>query len=214
MPYHLPDSYQIRPDPAPFLDLAQNVTWQPDVIPYAAAVARRWGADTLIDIGCGAARGLSDFAGEFRCIGLDLPEVLSLVDDDRIEQVPFDLASRRKTPAAVKVPGVVICSDVVEHLAQPDVLGRRLVELAAACGPVVISTPDRVRTRGPEHLGPPLNPSHAMEWARSEFVALLDDWGLVVIDETWTRSHSQSDAENTVLVLCEHPAPSGQAVKR
>lgn len=206
MPYRLPDGYEVRTDPVPFIDTPQAMTWQPDVVAFAAEVARDYGADTLIDIGCGAARQLSEMAGEFRCIGLDLPEVLALIDDERIEQVPFDLASRRKTPAAVKVPGVVICSDVVEHFAKPEVLGRRLVELAEACGPVVISTPDRIRTRGATDLGPPLNPAHSMEWALGEFVDLLADWGLRPVDATWTRSHDRSNAKNTVMVLCESVA--------
>lgn len=200
--FRLPDGYKIRTEPVPFLDVPQPMTWQPDVIPFAAEVARDYGLDTIIDIGCGGARQLSKVAGEFRCIGVDLPEALELIDDDRIEQVPFDLASRRKTPDAIKVPGVVVCCDVIEHLAKPNVLGRRLVELAEACGPVVISTPDRIRTRGADDLGPPLNPAHAMEWALDEFVDLLTDWGLLPLDVRRTRSNDKSSAENTILVLC------------
>lgn len=65
---------------------------------------------------------------------------------------------------------LVVCADVIEHVADPDALMRFIARVAK--DRVVISTPDRDlvyagRTR--YRFGPPANPAHVREWNMDEF---------------------------------------------
>ena len=69
-------------------------------------------------------------------------------------------------------PGLVIFSDVVEHLEDPAyVLNRIRGLLSASGGHMLLSTPDRAKL-GVGHLGPPVNPFHVREWAANVIPAL------------------------------------------
>lgn len=197
--WRLPEGY-VEQAPVPFLDVEQDVEWQPDVLPYAVDLAGPAGVDTIVDLGCGFARKLLSVPDRFRRVGVDLPEVLDHVRHlGGVEWIDADLA--QPLPGSVPVAGaLVVCSDVLEHLADPAPLLRTFAEVAQVAAAVVISTPDRERTWGPHHLGPSPNTAHAREWAAVELVALLEDYGCVVADQRWTRSSSGSPAENTILI--------------
>lgn len=65
---------------------------------------------------------------------------------------------------------IIICSDVIEHVTDPDQLIEKLKKLCD--GYFVISTPERSLLYGagsPYHLGPPANPTHIREWDFNEF---------------------------------------------
>jgi hypothetical protein len=70
-----------------------------------------------------------------------------------------------------------VCVEVIEHVERPDRLLAKLQAALAPGMPAVISTPDRDRTHGPGHLGPPPNPQHAQEWTLDELRLLLADHG-------------------------------------
>ena len=58
--FGLPAAYQQRLQPDYFADAADDgITWQPDVYPHAAGLARDLGRDVIIDIGCGRAGKLA-----------------------------------------------------------------------------------------------------------------------------------------------------------
>jgi 2-polyprenyl-3-methyl-5-hydroxy-6-metoxy-1,4-benzoquinol methylase len=76
---------------------------------------------------------------------------------------------------------LLVCADVIEHVEQPVFLLRRLAELLADGGQLLISTPDRMRFDLPTPLGPPNNPRHVREWTRDEFELLLESVGLQIV---------------------------------
>lgn len=180
-----------------------GIVWQPDVYVEAELLAEQTGASTIVDLGCGAARKLIPLADRFDVVGVDVAQTVDwLPQVDGCRWVRFDLDGPGELPDDVVVPGaVVVCADVIEHLRRPERLGHHLRRLVAAGCTIVLSTPDRVRTWGPAHLGPPPNPTHAREWAADELVALLGDWGLRVRSQTWTRSSDQDDSRDTILVV-------------
>lgn len=96
---------------------------------------------------------------------------------------------------------VVVCADVIEHLADP----RPLLGLLADCrhrGALVItSTPDRVRVRGADHKGPPTNPSHVREWALDEYVALLADHDLPCTYAGYTINNTAHRELKTIVTI-------------
>jgi hypothetical protein len=97
-------------------------------------------------------------------IGVDVAETCALLQKrypDR--QWGISDFSAAKTPKA----DLVIASDVIEHLADPDALLHFLhyIVRIAPCY-VVISTPDRNLLRsGTHNNGPPFNPAHLRERA-------------------------------------------------
>jgi hypothetical protein len=66
---------------------------------------------------------------------------------------------------------LIIASDVIEHLLDPDDLMSYLEAIHP--GYVVLSTPDRNLLRAGTHNGPPRNPAHTREWSFAEFEAYI-----------------------------------------
>ncbi len=203
MPYRLPDDY-IRNTATVQLDDHRKgpdaPVWQPDVLPRAVELARGLGASTIVDVGCGNGRRLSEFAGEFSVIGIDDPSVTDRIDApgkwighnlDRRVQLPVDTDTLSES--------VIVCADVIEHMHHPERL-RNAIAKALDFAPVgVLSTPERELVRGVDHLGPPPNTAHAQEWTMDEFVDFLSE-KMSVDRAVLTRQRNTSDVLHTVMV--------------
>ena len=223
----LPEGYTARVKPAYFVDSVRErrgVIHQPDVYPYAAAIADRIGASWLIDIGCGRAGKLLPYREQFQLLGIDYGENIRWCRE-RHESgtwVEWDLTSPDPMPISEQIAreAVVICADVIEHLPDPVPLVRNLASLAERSRAVVVSTPDRALVRGPHDLGPPGNPSHAREWTLSELAQLFGAHGAPPALAGLTRSNDRDSLKHTVLLTFGHdleppsrPAPAGFSVQ-
>ena len=203
--YHLPDAYVRNLDPVDFDDHAPVVgacagwVWQPDVYGEAAAIARDAGIGTIIDVGCGAARKLLALGDEFRLIGMDRPEIVEQIAVPG-EWVGVDLEQPDGLPP-FDGRAVYVCSDVIEHLVHPEHLVRDLGTRTSNGSIVVLSTPDRPRTRGARHMGPSPNRGHVQEWALGELHNWLRSEGWPIIRATYTRSNDHEEAKATCLVV-------------
>jgi SAM-dependent methyltransferase len=80
---------------------------------------------------------------------------------------------------------MIICADVIEHVEDPTVLLRHIIDQMSEHSLLLISTPDRLRFDRPNTLGPPENPRHVREWTRDEFELLLESVGLQVGKSYW-----------------------------
>ncbi len=142
-----------------------------------ATAARR-----VLDVGCGPGVKLQRLIqplAEDIC-GVDQPSAVTIARRTapglRFEPVDLD------DPDA-KPPGVfdiIICADVIEHLADPRPL---LGYLRRACHErsfIVLSTPDRDRLRGRGCLASPMV-EHVREWNAPEFRGFLADQGFDVL---------------------------------
>ena len=201
--YCLPDGYRSRDTPSAFGDPVSAFEWQPDVYVEAAQLARDVGAGVIIDLGCGMARKLLPLSAEFVVVGVDHPSMIHRLADNPGVWVGADLDSEdRPQILAELVPGsVVICSDVIEHMVRPEVLCGHLRWLLDSAAVALVSTPDRDRTHGAGHLGPPPNPAHVREWSAAELVDFVGGEGLTVLRSGWTRSHTGSSDQATTLLL-------------
>jgi 2-polyprenyl-3-methyl-5-hydroxy-6-metoxy-1,4-benzoquinol methylase len=208
--FDLPAAYTARAKPTYYLDVADDgVTWQPDVYPAAADIARSLDCDTLIDIGCGHARKLSALHPEFKLIGVDYGKNIEHcrarfpfgtwleADFENIDLLPL--------PARVLKNAVIVCSDVIEHLVDPRSLVRALHRLLKDAPALVLSTPDRERTWGTAHMGPPPNAAHTREWSLPELRTLLEREGFSLAAATHTRSNDSSPDRATIMMVAVNP---------
>lgn len=160
--------YGIRPDyrhqstneHAYYEDTEETDRWQNEVYVVARALAKR--GDRILDIGTGSGFKLLKYFGDFDTTGLDLSPTLMWLTDayPRRKWGISDLDD-----LSPKEYEVVICSDVIEHIPDPDDLLAYLKSIKSRV--IVLSTPEREIVRG-DHLGPPKNPAHFREWTLQE----------------------------------------------
>lgn len=217
--FGLPAGYTARPVAQYYVDSAEGdrgVTWQPDVYPLAAELARSLDCRTIVDIGCGHARKLAALHPEFDTVGVDFGE--NIAHCRTAQRFGHWLESDLESGALLPIPAhvlagaVVVCSDVIEHTVDPRPLLATLRELLTHAPVAVISTPDRLRTHGPTHLGPPPNPAHTREWELGEFDGLLRREGFVIASLTHTRSNDRDNQPATILAVVvnpRHPSVAG-----
>ncbi|GAB1342774.1 glycosyltransferase family 29 protein [Gemmatimonas sp.] len=205
----LPETYTARAQPEYFVDSVEvtgGVTWQPDVYEMAAAVARASGCDTIVDVGCGQARKLAALHPEFRVVGVDYGDNIAFCRRTYSfgSWLESDLEQHELLPLPPVLLGqsVVVCSDVIEHLIDPRALLATLRDLLEHGRYVVLTTPDRVRTHGAGHAGPPPNPAHTREWTTEELARFCELEGLRVLAAGHTRSNdAEPDLATVALVL-------------
>lgn len=180
--WRLPADYAPRGDNPLFLDTPSDVTYQPHVYELATYLAKRSGARTIIDIGCGNGNKLRAFENaHLNIICVDAAPALEIARG-YLKKPTFIAADLEHgvppLPREALDDAIVICADVIEHLRSPDRLAAALGEIARACRYLLISTPDRTLARGLLDQGPPLNEAHTMEWSADELGRFLCDRGL------------------------------------
>ncbi|HYR83369.1 MAG TPA: glycosyltransferase family 92 protein [Terriglobia bacterium] len=179
--YFIKEGYQIHERPQYFHDGRDDVVWQAAVYARAAELARRFGARTIIDIGCGTGDKIAALASEFEIVGVDFGSNVerARLAHPRGRWIEHDLQGGEPLllPADLVRGAVVVSADVIEHLPQPERLLHLLARLRESAAAIVISTPDRDATRGDDDFGPPKNPCHVREWATAELAEFLRSAG-------------------------------------
>jgi SAM-dependent methyltransferase len=207
-----PAAFCIKPDytprrsAVPYTDTDgdDGLVWQPDI--YARVVpslARRLGAERVVDVGCGNGHKLARLHPDLQIVGIDLRRNVRVCRRryDFGTWIVHDLESKAPLPLLPSQHrrSVVVCADVVEHLVRPDRLMQKLRAALSYTNVVVVSTPDRNRLHGERATGPPHNGYHVREWAYSEFDRWLDELGFRYRRLTYTRTSNTGPAENTIL---------------
>ncbi len=203
--YFIKEGYRHRAEPEYANDAGHDgVVWQPDVYPEAVRLAELLGAGCIVDVGCGSGDKLAALYPRFEVVGIDLPGPnLELCRsrypfvDCRAHDLEDNLAL--PVPDVVLTRAVVVCSDVIEHLRRPERLLRALRSALDVARAVVLSTPERDLTWGPDHNGPPPNPCHVREWSAPELEAFLDDMHFPHRSMTLTRSNDSRNEKKTIL---------------
>ena len=164
--YCIDAAYQARSEYYHFDDLLED-EWQLEVYLHALGLMKKYDLSSVIDVGCGSGYKLITYLGEYSTLGLELPENverLAKTYPARKWQIS-DFSSRSRLDA-----DVVICSDVIEHLVEPDELLDFIKTISYKY--LVISTPERDLVYQPDQqgrMGPPANPAHVREWNFGEF---------------------------------------------
>lgn len=190
------------------------VVHQPDAYALAAFLAERYGAETIIDIGCGSAGKLMALK-DFRTIGVDFGSNLRYCRQAYPggTWIEADLESARDLGIAddVVTRSVIICADVVEHLVDPTCLLALLADLARRACAVLISTPERDLVRGRDGMGPPANPAHVREWNQDEFETLLTRHALSPTFVGLTVNNNEDLEKKTILAIVDRSRPDRTA---
>ncbi len=198
--FGLPPTYRHRARPAFFDDTPLRDVWQREVYAFAADLMRRERWQRVHDLGCGSGYKLVHTLGAFETAGFELEPTLSFLQEtypDRAWHPAPPLGAAPSLPPA----DLVLCADVIEHVADPDAMLRTIAMMTR--GPVVLSTPCRALLYppgSPRRRGPPANPSHAREWEMGEFADYLGSRGFRVAEH---RISNRRQA--TQLVLAWRP---------
>ena len=168
--YFIHADYRHRQEAERYNDTANSDEWQDEVYRFAHEVSSDHNLQTVLDIGCGSGFKLMKYFWAHTTIGSDVPETLRWLKKrypDR-EWIASDFSS------AGPKADLVIASDVIEHLADPD----ELLDYISRISPeyVILSTPDRNLLRCGTHNGPPSNPAHVREWNMAEFHSYVSEF--------------------------------------
>jgi SAM-dependent methyltransferase len=161
--------------------LKDELMYQWHVYTWAQSLIRDGDIRSVLDIGCGAAGKLAQLIAP-ECddvLGIDLPSAVR-VASERHPSIAFDSIDIEQSGATLgRTFDLIICADVIEHLADSRVLLRFI---RSACHPdtrVLLSTPDRPRLRGRSCMKSTMS-GHVREWAADEFLAFLEQEEYVV----------------------------------
>jgi predicted TPR repeat methyltransferase len=207
--WNIKSSYQSRPRPEYYNDEALGKTdttmlWQPEMYQLAARAAQVIGATSLVDIGCGCAGKLVALHPAFKVTGVDFGPNMAFCREHypfgQWIEADFETTTQLTLPDTDLANSVIICSDVIEHLINPDALLALIASLLEKAPLAVISTPERILTWGVFHKGPPPNACHVREWSLGELAGLLQAKGFDVVKAGLTLSHSQSSEKMTSFI--------------
>jgi 2-polyprenyl-3-methyl-5-hydroxy-6-metoxy-1,4-benzoquinol methylase len=158
-----------------FDDRINKDEWQRSVYESALLLLKEIDGKSVIDLGCGSAYKLINMFGNYNTIGIELTNTYKWL----LEKYPSGkwLAFEQTVPSQLE-SDMVICSDVIEHIKNPDEIMDFLKSMNFRY--LVISTPERNSVRGNKDFGPPENPSHFREWNSEEFKDYVSKWFKVI----------------------------------
>ena len=127
----------------------------------AKEVLEEYNFNSVLDIGCGSGFKLVKYFNNCKTLGIDVPRTVEYLKQRYSDKFWTDVFE------PVQGYDFVICSDVVEHFEDSNVLMEMLQKCNAKL--LVISTPDRDSRNISEHNGPPSWEYHYREWNTQEF---------------------------------------------
>jgi hypothetical protein len=175
--------YIVNNTPAHHIDIGFKDEGQREVYEFCKQFMKANSLHSVIDVGCGSAYKLTTILAEFNTTGIETEPCYTYLQ----KTYPgFKWLLSGKEEKSFKIydelyyPDVVICSDVIEHIVNPDKLVDYLLSLKSKY--YIISTPCRdILCHHPKFKngyqiswnGPPLNNCHVREWTMKEFKEYL-----------------------------------------
>ena len=170
-----------------FDDTANTDEWQLEVYTKAQEYMLINNLNSVIDLGCGSAYKLIKYFDNYNTLGIDVSPTYEFLKDKYpnkkwLKLGDFDMESLSAD--------MVICSDVIEHVLNPDELLNNIKKIKNVKY-IFISTPDRNLIPS-KPFGPPFNPSHIREWTFEELETYIGNHfdvidHLVTNRKQWTQ---------------------------
>jgi 2-polyprenyl-3-methyl-5-hydroxy-6-metoxy-1,4-benzoquinol methylase len=181
-----------------FDDTPYKDEWQRSVYELAASLAAKLDKPSIIDVGCGSAYKLVHMLGQYDIAGIEVEPTYSWLKKT-YPQHRWLLFDETK-PSSLKAD-IIICSDVIEHIEDPDSLLDFLQDIDFQY--LVLSTPERDAKLGRNDYGPPENLAHYREWNQYEFKDYVRSW--FVIEE----QKILNDKSITQVLVCRKKQTTG-----
>lgn len=193
--YFIKPTYVSRTEYTHYDDQSQDDKWQLEVYLHALGLMKKHDLKSVVDLGCGSGYKLMKYLSDYKTIGLELGVNMEFLKEKYPEKTwlesNFEIDHHIKTD-------VLICSDVIEHIVNPDQLIRYMQKISFKY--LILSTPDRelVYQEGMPFLdGPPLNPAHVREWNFVEFRDYIGQY-FEIIDHRVTNLQ-----QSTQMIICK-----------
>lgn len=188
--YFIKDGYKCNLNPqgetVPYLDNKINSrSYQVEVYKIARDLIQDYKLKSVLDVGCGVGEKLEKFIFPIckDITGVDTKHAIDYCKSkysfsrwhiEDIENPSLDIEKKYD---------LIISSDVIEHLVNPDKLLSYIKKYAHKDTLIVISTPERDLVRGKKDLGPPKNISHVREWNIFELSNYLESFGFKILNK-------------------------------
>ncbi len=173
--YWMLKDYNERLNNEAFDDTSLTDEFQKEVYEYAAEVFDRENLSGVIDVGCGSAYKLLQNFPTAWTWGFD---TIPTVEWLKRQYPKKSWSTVDFTEMPFTCGGLVICSDVIEHIPDPDQLMCYLVSMEPT--KLILSTPDRGLLPDIQAdfnpAGPPVNPCHVREWSFVEFESYVQQF--------------------------------------
>lgn len=165
--YDIQRGYIHRKEVPHFNDLENKEEWQKEVYEKVRELAMADKLNSICDIGCGSAYKLLKYCSDFDITGVEVEPTLSVLKEKYPTHKWFKLEEIKNQEF-----DLVILSDVIEHIEQPDLFLKTIFD-HIKFDKLVISTPDRGLMNNVFKHGPPHNKHHYREWTFSEFGSFM-----------------------------------------
>lgn len=161
--------------------LADATAYQRPVYELCRDLLRQHAGRSVLDVGSGPGTKLAELVAPIcrDLVLIDHPSLRALVER-QLPDARFVAADLDALDVELgRRFDLIVCADVLEHLAHPDACARFIRDHLAEGGRAVLSTPERDYLRGRDCMHSP-HPDHVREWNAAEFRAFLESCGLVV----------------------------------
>ena len=185
--YCLPDKYVHRTENTFFDDTPFTDEYQYEVYDVAFKTVVNHNFNSILDIGTGGGYKLIKYFSDYNTLGIDIEPTLSFL------RTKYPDRNWGKFEDIDSEFDLVICSDVIEHIPEPDGFIKNILELEFKM--IVFSTPDRDTLYGGVTVGPPSNTAHVREWTINEFFCYISKYFKIV--------NQYKFEPNTQVVLCK-----------
>jgi 2-polyprenyl-3-methyl-5-hydroxy-6-metoxy-1,4-benzoquinol methylase len=157
--------------------------YQWHIYKWAQRIAKENKVNNVLDIGCGPATKLMSLISPVATVyGIDQPSAIEYCIAQYGEGHYFSDNFEDPSLELDVHFGLIICSDVIEHMQDPDMLLRYIKRFCARDTLICISTPDRERLRGRRCANSPKK-EHVREWSSAEFRCYLAKSGFEIVDQ-------------------------------
>lgn len=191
--YFIKDGYEARDINVTLDDNREEVYWTDEAINlnsyfqwsvYTSAVKiiKKNKLKKVVDIGCGAAKKLDLLIKPCaeETIGIDQKNVIDFCNK-KYNGISF-LDDNFESPKQQDLGNVdlIISSDVIEHISDPDILLNYIKSIASSNTTIIISTPERDLLRGKDCMKSD-KPEHVREWNKEEFAKYIEHSGFDIV---------------------------------
>lgn len=178
--------YVINTTPTHYVDIGATDKWQREVYMFARDFCLKNSLKSVVDVGCGDGYKLVQYLGHMKTIGVETEPCISYLKKTYPDRVWVESGESEKsfinpTKDMTTDTDMVICSDVIEHILNPDSLVEFLLSIRAKY--YILSTPCRdvlVNKFNSNPNGPPGNSAHVREWSMDEFKKYISKWFLIL----------------------------------